>query len=696
MPNFQLKSWIIFAALLIASIIGNIYSIPFFFGVDFLFGSIATMIILQHYGLFLGTVSAIVASLYTYLLWGHPYAIIFLTCEALWLGWILKRTHGYNLVLYDLLYWLFLGIPLIWLFFILIMHMNSQITWLIALKWTINGAFNALCATLILAYTPLGRISTTPDSQQTISFQRTIYNVLATAILSVALGIMVFNIHLGVRQLNEEIIHRLESKSFEIKCLLNVWLEQNLFQRESGTTKVFDPNQLKALLKEQSDEEGLKMTLLDQQDKILATTENSESISQVFNRHQLGESTFIDADIFLWTPEQFKKKSMIARWKNSFYVHHSQMSNALGWKIIVERSLAPYQRQLYDLYIKNLTIMLIIILFIIWLSGKISKQMVVSLEKLSKITAKLSAQFSDAHQIAWPKSQISEVNLLVNNFQKMSQTIEERTLELAQANQEITALNERLKEENIRLSAELDIARRLQQMVLPTNEELKDIEGLDIAGFMEPADEVGGDYYDVLQHGGYVKIGIGDVTGHGLESGVVMLMVQMAVQTLLTHEVIESEQFLTLLNHAIHKNIQRIQTDKNLTLSLLDYKDGKLRITGQHEEVLVVRQSGEIERLNTIDLGFMVGVVSNIANFVSHSDIHLEKGDGIILYTDGITEARNCDMALYGIERLCEVVSQHWHLSAQEIQLGVIADVRQFIGKQKLFDDITLLVLKQK
>ena len=54
---------------------------------------------------------------------------------------------------------------------------------------------------------------------------------------------------------------------------------------------------------------------------------------------------------------------------------------------------------------------------------------------------------------------------------------------------------------------------------------------LDIAGFMKPADEVGGDYYDVLQSNGRVVFGIGDVTGHGLESSMLMLMVQMAVRT---------------------------------------------------------------------------------------------------------------------------------------------------------------------
>jgi len=63
---------------------------------------------------------------------------------------------------------------------------------------------------------------------------------------------------------------------------------------------------------------------------------------------------------------------------------------------------------------------------------------------------------------------------------------------------------------------------------------------------------------------------------------------------------------------------------------------------------------------------------------------------------DGITEARNLAEELYGIDRLCEVVSRHWSLTAREIQQAVVADVKQYTGTQKVFDDITLLVLKQK
>lgn len=255
---------------------------------------------------------------------------------------------------------------------------------------------------------------------------------------------------------------------------------------------------------------------------------------------------------------------------------------------------------------------------------------------------------------------------------------------------------ERLKEENIRLSAELDVTRRIQQMILPKETELNQIDGLEIAGFMEPASDVGGDYYDVLYHNGSVKISIGDVTGHGLESGMVMLMVQTAIRTLMNQNETNPIQFLQVLNQTIYDNVQRINSDKNLTLILLDYKDNRIRLSGQHEFMIVVRADGKVELIDTIDLGFPLGLEEDITDFIGETEIYLNPGDGVVLYTDGITEAENEWGELYGLERLGEIVSQNWQLCANEIKQIIINDVRQHIGEQQVYDDITLLVLKQK
>jgi len=290
---------------------------------------------------------------------------------------------------------------------------------------------------------------------------------------------------------------------------------------------------------------------------------------------------------------------------------------------------------------------------------------------------------------------VSSVRVIHHRRQIAEQERQSRQA-LETKNQQIQALNEQLQDDNLRMAAELEITERIQRMILPSADELQSIVGLDIAGYMEPADDVGGDYYDVMQREGMVAISIGDVTGHGLESGLVMLMTQTAVQALLHSGESDPVHFLDTLNRTIYNNVQRMASDKNLTLCLLDYQSGELKLSGQHEEMIVVRRDGTVELIDTIDLGFPIGLDDDIADFIDQTTVQLQPGDGVVLYTDGITEAENTDGEQYGLERLCEVVSQHWSQSAEAIKEAVIAEVRLFIGEQEVYDDITLVVLKQK
>jgi phosphoserine phosphatase RsbU/P len=259
---------------------------------------------------------------------------------------------------------------------------------------------------------------------------------------------------------------------------------------------------------------------------------------------------------------------------------------------------------------------------------------------------------------------------------------------------EIKRLNDQLKQENSRMSAELEVTQRLQQMMLPRDEDLRKIANLDISGFMEPAAEVGGDYYDVVSKDGSVFFGIGDVTGHGLESGVIAIMVQTAVRTLLASGQYESRKFFDILNRVIYDNARRMNCDGNLTFSLLHYQDKLVTISGQHEEVLIVRRNGVLERQDTLNLGFPLGLEENISRFIGEARVPLQSGDVMVAYTDGITEAMNCAGATFGIDRLSEAVRASHEESAVGIREAVVNSLRRYIGGQHLLDDISLLVIK--
>jgi len=383
----------------------------------------------------------------------------------------------------------------------------------------------------------------------------------------------------------------------------------------------------------------------------------------------------------------------------------------LGFMVATDEIYAPLEevrQQLSDAterivywQIAALLISLVIVTLAVYaVSGRITK----GLSELANAARALQNKDYSVRVAIPTRDEVAAVGLAFNNMaeeisyhtENLENLVEERTSKLENANREIVALNKRLKSENLRLGAELDVAKRIQEMVLPRRSELEVIPQVEIAAFMEPADEVGGDYYDVLFDGDRIKVGIGDVTGHGLESGVLMLMVQSVARALQEKGDRDPVAFLDVLNRAVYKNITRTRSDKHLTLAFVDYENGKVTLSGQHEEVLIIRANGETERIDTIDLGFPVGLEADISPFVATLELAFGPDDVLILHTDGITEAENDQGEMYGLDRLSQSAQDNRQNTAKGIAEAVINDVKSHIGDYKVFDDITLVVMKHR
>lgn len=334
----------------------------------------------------------------------------------------------------------------------------------------------------------------------------------------------------------------------------------------------------------------------------------------------------------------------------------------------------------------------------------ISKRVTAGISALAGAAKRIQAKDYSVRVPISTRDEVGEAGTAFNRMaeeisfhtENLEHLVEERTKQIEEANQQISALNTQLRSENLRLGAELAVARQIQMMVLPKAGELDEIANLEIAAYMRPADEVGGDYYDVLRDGTRLKIGIGDVTGHGLESGVLMLMVQSVARALQEAGDMDPNQFLNRLNRAIYKNIVRTNTDKHLSLAFLDYDAGRLTLSGQHEELIVVRNAQEVERIDTMDLGLPIGLEPDISRFVATREVAFAQGDMIILHTDGVTEAENAAGELFGIQRLCDSARQFYGRSAEEAKSGILEDLMAHIGKQKIHDDITLVVMRHR
>lgn len=254
-------------------------------------------------------------------------------------------------------------------------------------------------------------------------------------------------------------------------------------------------------------------------------------------------------------------------------------------------------------------------------------------------------------------------------------------------------------EENMRLGMELDVARQLQAMVLPNEIELTTCKDLEVAALMEAATEVGGDYYDVYpMENGSTYFAIGDVTGHGLQSGVIMMMAQCSFRSSIEMGGQSLSDMLNNINSVLFGNIQgRMKDTRNLTLSLFKYNDGKIYLTGQHEDFLLLKKGeSKAEIIDTMELGIYVGLTDDIKSMVSEKEFAFNLGDTFLGYTDGVTEAENEAKEYYGHERMMQKFEELAHLSSSEIVSGMYEDLKLFIGKREVLDDISFIVVKRK
>jgi PAS domain S-box-containing protein len=237
---------------------------------------------------------------------------------------------------------------------------------------------------------------------------------------------------------------------------------------------------------------------------------------------------------------------------------------------------------------------------------------------------------------------------------------------------------------------ELAIAKRVQMSIVP---EAMKVAGLELSGAMIPAEEVGGDYYDVLPAPDGCWIAIGDVAGHGLDAGLVMLMVQAATAALTrSRPAATPREVLIHLNDVLYDNVRkRMGGDAHVTFTLMRVtNDGRLLFAGAHEDVIVVRTNGELETLRSP--GTWLAARPDIRRSTVDATAKLEVGDLLVLYTDGITEARNEQREQWDINRLCDAAVRHREKSVDDIRDAIMAEVTAWSPVPD--DDRTLLVVR--
>ncbi|WP_168642800.1 cache domain-containing protein [Dolichospermum sp. UHCC 0259] len=213
--------------LIIAGYLGNYFKLTLFFGVDFLFGSIAVLIVVAIYGPFWGAIASIISSSHTFILWGHPYAMIIFTCEAIFVGLFIRK-KSQNLLLLDGIYWLFVGMPLVVIFYSGIIKVSAIAVLLIILKQSVNGLFNAMICSLVVNCFPVNQWLKVNKNKHTISWQQLLFNIL---IAFVFFPVMIINMNNAMRStesIESAIVKDINFLSLVFKYDLEYWYENNI------------------------------------------------------------------------------------------------------------------------------------------------------------------------------------------------------------------------------------------------------------------------------------------------------------------------------------------------------------------------------------------------------------------------------------------------------------------------------------
>ena len=247
------------------------------------------------------------------------------------------------------------------------------------------------------------------------------------------------------------------------------------------------------------------------------------------------------------------------------------------------------------------------------------------------------------------------------------------------------------KLEQDRLKKEFETARIIQRSLLPATDPVH--KQLDITGICQPAEEVGGDYFDYIDlHEGSFGIAIGDVSGHGMSAGLLMSM----AKSCLTNQIAVSTGIEDLIRSM---NIMVCDSMKQKMIMTFLYAvfnpDGSqftFASAGHHFPYIYKTSKGELLEIESI--AYPLGVRREIQLQVKSVD--LDPGDLIVFYTDGYVEAENATNMQLGFQRFEKLLAKYARLPVTSIRENLLVELDRFRGPQKLLDDVTFVLVKVK
>ena len=330
-----------------------------------------------------------------------------------------------------------------------------------------------------------------------------------------------------------------------------------------------------------------------------------------------------------------------------------------------------------------LTILIVISMAIVLCYNFVKKKIVRPINKIRDVSTGMVENLENEGSIEVTIHTRDEIEELFEAFKQMYSDVREYISKLSA----VTAEKERI-------GAELDVAKHIQASMLPcifpAFPERKEI---DIYATMEPAKEVGGDFYDFFMvDERHLAIVIADVSGKGVPAALFMVIGKTLIKDHTTPGRDLGQVFTEVNDLLCESNSEELFI--TAFEGVLDLQTGEfVYVNAGHEQPFICKAGGDFE-VQKIRAGFVLAGMNGIK--YRAGSMTLEPGDKLFQYTDGVTEATNVKNELYGMERLGDVLNRVKNSAPSEILPAVKKDIDEFVGEAPQFDDITMLCLEYK
>ena len=313
-------------------------------------------------------------------------------------------------------------------------------------------------------------------------------------------------------------------------------------------------------------------------------------------------------------------------------------------------------------------------------SYKLSKRIV---EPIQKLTREVKKTDGDNLDFTWNLDTGDEIQTLADSFRSLTQRMKEYIRDI----QAITSERERIE-------AELTLSARIQNSMLPNIfPPYPSRPEFDIYAKMNPARQVGGDFYDFFMiDEDHLCLVIADVSGKGVPAALFMMISKMILQNCAKMcstipEILEKTNELICDNNPEEMFV-------TVWIGILEISTGKLTAANAGHEYPIIMQPGEQYELLRDKHGFVLGAMEEVK--YKEYEVMLRPGARVFIYTDGLTEASDPDNKMFGTERMLDSLNRRTDASLMEVLQGIQNDVDAFARGAVQFDDLTMLCLEYK